>query len=221
MTLRGDRDLDVHADVRLARHEPHLLVAKTAGIDHGDVALDCARGGRRRRRRQYLQRRRRQRQCRGGDEGRLVLQRHLRRRKGSDRLRGSCRGGRDAGWPQRGRRLAQSLASRVQRIRAERLRQRRIGQIGRTLERQRPRRRVLREEARPACLVAQAGRQVDADHDALEPVANEQALRQPGGPREVHDAALEALVDEAGIQRIAGRQRRRQTPHLERQVRQH
>src|SRR2546423_1704839 len=59
------------------------------------------------------------------------------------------------------------------------------------------------QAARPG-LLAEVGRQVSSAHDGLEIVSDQDAAGRAAGAVEVHDAALEALVDEVGVVRIGG-----------------
>ena len=67
MPLRGDLDGDTQTEVRLARHESHLLVAKAANVFYG-YAADCSTRGWRSEA-EWGEGRRRGREC--GQKGRL------------------------------------------------------------------------------------------------------------------------------------------------------
>ena len=73
----------------------------------------------------------------------------------------------------------------------------------------------MSKEARLTYLWVDVGRQVDANDDAFEPIAEQQALGKSSRAREVHDAALEALIDEIRIDGIACGQAGWQPPHLQ------
>src|SRR5919198_3361092 len=78
----------------------------------------------------------------------------------------------------------------------------------------------LADEHAVFCLIREIARQIAPSHQGLDVVGQQQPLRAAAALVVVHDAALEALIDEARIGRVVRRTRCRQTPDLEVEVRQ-
>jgi hypothetical protein len=102
----------------------------------------------------------------------------------------------------------------------EGVRQVTVRQVSRPCDREGLARVVLLVVPAGLRLLIEVGRQVLAGEDRLEIVGQQQPLRALAAGVVVHDAPLEALIDEVGIRRVGRRLARGRAPDLEVQARQ-